>query len=295
MAFNGNLKAHLKTGATCVARAWEVVRKDGVSLGFTDHDRDLSFDGLLYRADTGLTAQSVAQSTGFSVDNAEALGALSSAAISKEDIRAGRYDGARVKAWLVNWMSPDDRELMFQGHIGEIAQAGGEFRAELRGLTEALNTPHGRVFQKPCSAVLGDGDCGIDLSQPGYSTEIAASGVEGNRVFTFDPLPGFADSWFERGRLSVLDGAAKGLLGIIKTDKTVKSSREITLWEALRAPVAAGDLVRIDAGCDKSAETCKVKFSNFVNYRGFPDIPGEDWLLAYPRSSPVNTGGSLKS
>ena len=77
MGVSERFQAHLSSGHTTLARCWQVVRKDGVVLGFTDHDRDLSFDGVTYRADTGLSALSLAQSTGLSVDNTEAIGALS--------------------------------------------------------------------------------------------------------------------------------------------------------------------------------------------------------------------------
>ncbi|MFT6426340.1 MAG: hypothetical protein ACJAYH_002126 [Celeribacter sp.] len=35
------------------------------------------------------------------------------------------------------------------------------------------------------------------------------------------------------------------------------------------------------------------KFDNFLNFQGFPHIPGEDWLTSYPQSSDLNEGGSL--
>ena len=92
------LNTHLKSGATTVCRAWAVRRADGVTLGFTDHDRDLSFDGVTFRAGTGLTARSLMQSTGLAVDNSEAFGALSSDAVREADIESGRYDGAEVRA-----------------------------------------------------------------------------------------------------------------------------------------------------------------------------------------------------
>ena len=77
MAFNDALAAHLATGTTTVCHAWAITRGDGVVLGFTDHDRDLSFDGVDFRAGTGLTAMALQQETGLSVDNSEAIGALS--------------------------------------------------------------------------------------------------------------------------------------------------------------------------------------------------------------------------
>lgn len=170
---------HLATGTTTVARCWRVTRGDGVVLGFTDHDRDLAFEGTLFKAGAGMGGKALSQTTGLAVDNTEAAGALSDAAIGEADLLAGRFDGARVEAWLVNWADPGQRMMQFRGSIGEVAQAGGAFRAELRGLTELLNQPQGRVYQAPCSAILGDARCGVDLTLPGYSEERVVEDVEG--------------------------------------------------------------------------------------------------------------------
>lgn len=287
------LKAHLAQGVTTVCRAWAILRKDGVPFGFTDHDRALAFEGITFKADTGLSAVALAQATGLSVDNTEALGALSDAAVRDDEIEAGRFDGAEVRAWLVNWANPDERLLQFRGSIGEIQREGGAFRAELRGLTEALNRPLGRVYQAPCTAVLGDSACRFDTSLPGYSQTLEVGAVTGGRVFEWAGLPGFDAEWFQRGRLEVLSGAAAGLWGMIKVDQGTQP-RRIELWEALKAEVAPGDRVRIIAGCDRRFETCQAKFNNLLNYQGFPDIPGEDWMMAVPKQSGVNGGGSLR-
>lgn len=294
MGFDAGLKAHLETGATTVARAWEIERTDGERLGFTDHDEDLSFEGLVFRAEAGMTAQVLATATGLSVDNTEAIGALSADAITEEDIGAGRYDGARVRAWLVNWRAPGERVLQFNGTIGEIMRDGGQFRAELRGLSEALNTARGHVYQAPCAAVLGDGRCGVDSSAAAYSVTSPVAGVEDGHVFRFAAMPQFADGWFTRGRLTVVSGAAAGLEAVIKRDATESSERVAEVWEELGAAVAPGDQVRLEAGCDKTVETCRVKFDNFLNFRGFPDIPGDDWLAAVPRKGEDNSGGSRR-
>ena len=92
---------HLKTGATTICRAWSVRRRDGVINGFTDHDRDLEFGGLTYRADTGMTAGALQQATGLSVDNTDAIGVLSDDALREDDIKAGRFDGAEVNDFAV--------------------------------------------------------------------------------------------------------------------------------------------------------------------------------------------------
>ncbi len=285
---------HTATGLTSLCRAWAITRKDGVSFGFTDHDRELSFDGVSFRADSGLTASALAQSTGLSVDNTEALGALTDAAVREDDIEAGRFDGAEVRAWFVNWANPDTRWLQFRGTIGEIRRAGGAFHAELRGLTETLNRPLGRIYQKPCTAVLGDAGCRFDLAQPGYRFEGEFDRVTKGRAFEWDALTGFEPEWFQRGRLDVLSGPSAGLWSMIKRDVFEGGVRRIDLWEPIRGPLVAGDAVRLTVGCDKRFETCRLKFDNLLNFQGFPDLPGDDWVMAYPSSGRANAGGSLR-
>lgn len=287
------LYAHLEGAITTVCRCWRLQRRDGATFGFTDHDGDLVFDSTVFRAGSGLSASAVQQTTGLSVDNTEALGALSDASVTEADLIAGRYDGAEVVAWLVNWAAPEERVIQFRGTLGEIARSGGAFRAELRGLTEALNQPQGRVIQSSCGAVLGDGACRFDLSQPGYFVERAVEAVEAGRVFAFTALAGFDDRWFERGRFTVLSGAAAGLVGMVKNDRIGPAGRRVELWQALATGVAVGNMVRIEAGCDKRADTCRMKFGNFMNFRGFPHVPGDDWLTSYPTRSASRSGGSL--
>lgn len=294
MALTAELKAHFASGLTTVAQCWKLARRDGVVHGFTDHDVDLTFDGVTYKADTGLTARALQQTTGLSIDNTEALGALSDAAVTEEDIRAGRYDGAEVEAWLVNWAEPDQRFMQFKGNLGEVTRGAGGFRSELQGLTEGLNQPQGIGYQAPCGAVLGDRRCGFDFDAvPGYQADVPVELVEDGTIFRFADFSGFEDRWFEKGRLEVLTGAAAGLIGVVKNDRLSADGRDIELWEALRAPIVAGDVLRLQAGCDKRFATCRLKFNNQRNYRGFPHIPGEDWLMNTPVSQDVNDGSAV--
>lgn len=288
------LHAKLGQGITTVARAWEVTRADGVTYGFTDHDRDLVFAGRTFRAGTGMTALALQQGTGLAVDNSEAMGALTDDAISEADIEAGRFDGAEVVAWLVDWSDTAARKVLFRGFVGEIRREDGAFHAELRGLGEKLNRPLGRVFQSPCSAVLGDAACGFDPALPGYVHEGALADVTDARILGLGPVAGFDVEWFRRGRLDVLSGAAAGLSEVIRRDYVEGGSRRLELWTPLRAELRAGDRVRVTAGCDKRLETCRLKFNNILNFQGFPDIPGEDWLTVHPTRAQAKSGGSRR-
>jgi len=229
------------------------------------------------------------------VDNTEALGALRDGAIRAEDVEAGRYDHAEVRAWLVNWADTAQRHLLFRGTIGEIRRAGAAFEAELRGLTQPLNLPLGRAYHTSCAAVLGDAACGVDLAAPEFSCGLPAGAVTERRVFRLSGLREFDAGWFQSGRLRVETGAAQGLTGMIKRDRAEGEARIIELWHPLRADVVPGDLLRLEAGCDKRMPTCRGKFNNLKNFRGFPDIPGDDWSVTDPARSGGRGGGSRRS
>ncbi len=289
---NATLQEHLADGTTHTCYCWALTRRDGLTMGFTDHDRLIQFDGISFVPECGLSARALASTTGLSVNNTEALGVLQSDAISEADIDAGRYDGAQVTIWLVQWDQPEARLVRFAGTIGEITRSAGGFQAELRGLTDALNQPQGRSYLRECNAVLGDERCGFDMTDPGFSVTAPVQTVRGAHEFSFAAVTGFDEKWFEDGALEVLSGAGAGLRDVVKTDRHEGTGRVITLWQPIRALVQPGDTVRLTAGCNKRAATCRKKFSNFLNFRGFPDIPGDDWLVSVPRSNGNTSGGS---
>ncbi|MXQ07634.1 DUF2163 domain-containing protein [Alphaproteobacteria bacterium GH1-50] len=289
------LAAHLATGTTTVARAWLVRRRDGRELGFTDHDRDLSFAGVVFSASAGLSARAVEQTTGLAVDNSEAVGVLSDPAISEGDIRAGLFDGAEVELWLVNWADTSARRRIFRGNLGEIERSGASFRCELRGLSDRLNRPIGRSYQKRCGAVLGDRACGVDIGAPEVSVALPVVRIERGSELWLAGGEAYSEGWFSRGRVSVETGAGVGASGSVKRDRLIAGQRVVELWSFLSAGLQPGDTLRLVAGCDKRAETCREKFDNFLNFRGFPDIPGEDWLMSYPVSADRNDGGTRRS
>lgn len=277
-----DLAAHLASGATTVCRAWKVRRCDGESLGFTDHDGPLYFDGLEFKANSGLTARALQQSTGLSVDNTEAVGALSDDALREEDILAGRYDTAEVTAFLVNWANPEMRMVLFRGTFGEVSRQNGQFTVELRGLSEPLNRQQGRVFQSGCSAILGDSSCRVDLERPEFRLEAVVDLVSSALDLNLNTDGDHPDRWFDLGTLSVLTGPARGLSFPIGEDRRVASGRRVILRQGLVVWPLPGDRVAITAGCDGRATTCRERFANFENFRGFPHIPGDDWLKRFP-------------
>jgi uncharacterized phage protein (TIGR02218 family) len=294
MSARDDFLAQLASGATTLARAWQVRRRDEVVLGFTDHDEDIVLDGMVFKAATGMAAKALQQTTGLAVDNTEAVGALSDAGIDEADLLAGRYDGAEVTIWLLNWANPAQNIIEFRGTFGEVTRAGGAFKVDLRGMTEALNAPQGRVYQRGCDAVLGDAACKVDLSAPEFRTDMVVQSVAGNGEIILSGTSGHPNEWFQLGRFAAVTGAAAGLVGMIKQDRRIGGgARRVALWQALPAALATGDIITLEAGCDRASDTCRIKFNNLLNFQGFPHIPGEDWQISYPNEGAPKDGGSL--
>lgn len=291
-----DLTAHLAGNVTTLCYCWRLTRSDGAVLGFTDHDRPIVLNGLTYQASTGLSASEAVAAADLSVGGGEVTGALASAAISEGDIIAGLYDGAVVDVFLVNWAAPTQNVQVRSGLIGEIKRRDGSFVAEVRSLSAKLDEEGGRIYQHRCDADLGDARCGIDLTQPQYHGAGSVTVASALARFTASGLQGFASGWFARGLLRLTGGANAGFACEVKQHTLVNGVVTIELWQPAPNPIAPGDTFTITAGCDKLIETCDQRFGNAVNFRGFPHIPGSDFLVAHPSLvAQPKTGAALVS
>ena len=277
------LQEHLDSGATTLCWCWRLTRRDASRLGFTDHDRDLTFDSTTFEAAAGFTASEMRDSVGLSVDNLEVTSALSSDRLSEADLAAGIYDDARVEIFRVNWAAPEQRVLMRVGSLGEVRRAGLTFTAEVRGLAHYLQQPKGRLYQFTCDADLGDARCKILLSNPLYRGEGEIVAVASVRRFTVSGLEDFADDWFSRGLLSFTSGAADGQAVEVRYHSKTGSTVTIELWAPARGPLLAAQTFIVTAGCDKHLTTCQAKFANAENFHGFPHMPGNDFVTTFAR------------
>ncbi|WP_375411224.1 DUF2163 domain-containing protein [uncultured Bradyrhizobium sp.] len=288
------LQTKLDSGVTTLARCWKLTRRDGVVAGFTDHDGDLVVGGVTFRAGTGFSSSEAASRFDLSVDSAEISGALADDSLTDADLAAGRYDAAEVETWLVDWSDPSLSVLTARGTLGEVRREGRAFTAELRGLADLLSQESGRLYTARCGADLGDARCKVDLANPALRGAGAVTSVEGSSVLVASGLDGFADTLFYAGRLTWSSGANAGLSIEIKQHRLVAGDARLTLWQAMPEAVAIGDTFTVTAGCDKSFATCRARFANTDNFRGFPQIPGNDFLLASPvQGAPGNDGLSL--
>jgi len=279
----------LDSGATTMALAWRVDRTDGVIQGFTEHDRDLTFESVTYLASAGFTASRMKQSLGLSADNLSVVGALSSDTLNEDDLAAGVYDNAQVELWYVNWQNTAERILLDRGNIGDVARSETNFSAEFRSMLDRMNQTTGRTLQRACDAVLGDGRCTVDLNQLSFKATGTVTTQTG-RALALSGLSAFGDGSFTLGLFTLTSGANAGKSFEVKSHV----GANINLWKVPAEPVTGGTTFSMTVGCRKDLATCRDSFANVLFHRGQPYIPGVDFLAKYPRKDDEEMdGGSL--
>lgn len=288
-----DLQTHLDGGTTTLAWCWRITRADGVSFGFTDHDRTLTFDGTDFEPESGLTASEIRSGSDMSVDAQDAEGVLSSDRITEADILDGRWDSADVEVWRVNWQMTSQRVLMRRGAIGQIRRGRLAFVAEVRSLAHVLGQTVGRTFQATCDAALGDMRCRVDLEDAVFSGTGAVVDLLRDRTFTALGLSQYDRGWFTFGSVEWSSGANSGRTAELLVHDVMDGIAILTLLEPPVLGLAEGDAFIIRAGCDKRIETCGAKFANTSNFRGFPHIPGQDTILRYATRDGGHDGGVL--
>lgn len=286
MSLPPELAAHLGRAVTSVCHCWRLTRADGQVTGYTDHDRTITLEGLVFQPQSGLTASEARSSLGLSVDTVDVEGALSSDGIRDIDIAGGLYDDASVETFLVNWRAPEQFALLRKAIIGKITRSDGRFVAELKSPTHALDQPRGRYVARACDAELGDQRCRANLDPPQFTGSGAVVVQVPPDILNVTGLNAFTPAWFAGGVLTWTAGARAG-----RSDRVLDNRREgahtvLSLGVRDGPAVAEGDTFVIRAGCDKAFVTCKAKFGNAVNFRGFPHLPGNDAGYAY-----VSEGG----
>ena len=183
-AIDPELQAHLESGVTTLCHCLKLEAADGEVLGFADHDRDLTFDGVTYEARSGFDASRLAIGSGLCAGQFRNCRRAHLRPPDRSAARAGLYDRAAFTLHLVNWQDTAQRLLLRAGHLGEVTHGELGFTAELRGLAQKLDEPRGRVFQYGCDAALGDQRCGIDLAAAEFRGEGVVTSVDGPDRFT---------------------------------------------------------------------------------------------------------------
>lgn len=260
-------------GLTSLAFCWTLERRDGAGLGLTSHDQALVIDGTRFAPSPAITPAAVRLRAGLEPQRGEVDGALSDAALSERDLEAGRWDGARVALFAVDWEDAAGEQVaLVGGGLGPVSIKDGGFAAELVGAADALAAPVCPETSPECRAELGDRMCRIDLA--GRREMFAVTAFSGSEL----GLDRVVDARFLFGEMCILDGENGGWRSRI----IAVSASSVVLRDVPSFALPAGCRVRLTEGCDKRFATCRTRFANSANFRGEPHLPGNDLLTRYP-------------
>lgn len=269
-----SLLSHLQGEVTTLAWCWLIARTDGEVLGFTNFDRDLTFDGVTYHSSTGFTPSATTSTNTMAVDNLE-LNSVFSDHITDKDIIGGKFDSAEVQVFQVNYLDlPDSLESSpprylssVSGLLGEIKISDVTVAAEVRSLSQYLAQKQIQLTSKDCRYEYGDSRCGKTPQNQTFTV----TGFETNRKIYLDGDTTFGTA----GKITFTSGANSGLS---KKIASADGGGTTILYEPMPFVIEIGDEVEIEEGCVKSRDACMAK-NNVVNFGGEPDVPGVDEYL----------------
>lgn len=258
----------------CVATFWRIYRRDGVALGFTGHDRDLTFDGIRHRAAPGMLPSAIQRTAALTGDSAAMQGALAHDAISATDLAAGRFDGARVEAGAVDWETLESIAL-YSGTIGSVSQEGAAFSADLLSAKAALDRDVVPRTSPTCRASFCGPQCGLSAARFTHEARVERIDFAANAVTFSGALP--APDTMPCGTVRWIDGPHAG----IAMEVVAASDAGLTLATPLDPALVPGTAAVLTEGCDGRLATCHQRFANAANFRGEPFLPGNDLLARY--------------
>ncbi len=264
------------------ALLWRITRVDGAIFRFTNHNTTINYAGHDYVPASGFSATAREKNDGLKDRNYESVGAITSDAITFEDLRAGKFREAKVEEMVIDWKLPWADP--FETQVSYIVSAnftGEVWNVQLEGVTHRLKQTVGRVYSRMCDVkAFGDNRCNVSGGESAFTyTAQTVTGVNVPRKDFQTSVTGYATNNFKHGYLRFTSGLNDNVT--MEINKSFGSGR-IVLWIPMAFDVAIGDTFNIVVGCDRLLATCRDKFANAANFKGFPFIPGTAATLVTP-------------
>jgi uncharacterized phage protein (TIGR02218 family) len=261
---------------TTLTLCWKLIRSDGIIIGFTAHDKELVLPDGIYVPLPGLAASSLAASASLDVDNLDFSAALNHATISRIDVEAGRYDGARLEIFLADWQAPNAPLVhLARLYIADVDFTGDNLKAEARGESALFDRALVETLSPECRASLGDARCKVAVRRFAKLVKIQSL-ISDTHFGISGPISDI--DYYAYGTVRILSGNNAGFESRI----LASGAQDVTLEDAPPFAMTLGTQVNLIAGCDKRYSTCRAKFENQYNFRGEPFVPGIDSLIRYP-------------
>lgn len=258
--------APYSTAAWCV----RIVTVDGPTLRLTTYPQNLIMsNATVYETDAGYEQTAYSAGTNMAAAAIDLTGFVGVAGITRDQIASGVFDNARVYIFKCDFLNPvEDYEPVAAGFFGKTELQDEKYTIQGMSLIDALSQSVGKSYTAACSRTFGDAGCGISLAA--IDAVGAITSVTSARVFT-DSSRLEVDDWFGAGTIEFTSGQNVGLRPL--EIKSFAAGGVITTFEPAYYLPQIGDTFVITPGCRRRLQDCRDKYSNTVNFFGFPNIP----------------------
>lgn len=260
----------------------KIERSDGLVLGFTSHDCDLTIDGVTYEASKAISPSAASLKVDLSADNLEIKSFINDRGIRDEEILGGKFDNAKISISVVNFVSlPTSLEagtIIASGRVGEISSSETYFTMELRSRATLLNQGISKKTSPRCPHTFGlnDGNSRCPVNAATYTTNVAVTSSNGSTVSVNNT---YATNILAFGTFTFTSGNNEGLTFDIYHNQ----NNEITFFELPPGNIQVGDNAIVVQGCNKTTDACK-SYGAILDFGGFPTggnwMPGKDKYLS---------------
>jgi|GEM_PF-5358705 uncharacterized phage protein (TIGR02218 family) len=286
---------HLQKNCTTIATCLQITRTDGVIIGLTTCAQQLIIGGTVYQYLNSFEPSAIKSNVGKSGD-IEVTCILGTNAFTAADVLAGRYSGAIVEVFWVDYMNvANGQMIMMTGLIGDMKLSDLGVVITIKDLIDLLKQTVGEQYTSCCRVRdFGNSQCdpenGLNVSQYNYAWTVAA--VTTNFQYTLTAAATSpSGNYYTFGKCTFTSGQNKGLMRTVAADAQVTGTQcTITLYEPFPLPVAVGDTVTLQKGCGRLFANCQsfpsstnVSGNNGENFRGEPFLPGSNQLIQVGR------------
>ncbi len=276
-----NKKYVQKRNTLTLAKCFLIKRQDGRQLAFTNHDKALITDGILFEPSHSVTASAAEQSIGLQGGNSQLTGFIATESLDHNELLAGLYDNARVVEYIVDWKYPFGGYFFKTEYVIVSMTYNNNFwQADMEGYSNILSNPVGSLCQRLCPYVFGSDECGVDTtlhtSPSAIVTDVTSSGNNTRQAFTSNTIT--TDNQYNLGTLVFTTGDN----ALYKYDIATNINDQVTLFLQTGFDIQVGDTFYMVQGCDRNHTTCRDRYSNIARFGGFPYIIGRDKMITRP-------------
>lgn len=267
-----NIYDYLKKDLTTITTCWRITLSNGELISFTEHDKDITINGIEYKSDMLISSTAMESRSGLIPNNLDIELSLPLIDPCKTD--GSDYEEASVEVELIDFANTSNIPIqIFCGYITSTTITTSSLKATIQSYSDKLNNTIGEVYSPLCRADFCDFKC--KLSEDSFSFIYSITKIIDKITFFSEEAIAIENGLLNYGKIKIIEGVNLGMTFDIKEN----INGIIIITTPPIQDFSVGSRYKVTMGCDKKFETCINRFNNAINFRGEPNIPGYDELF----------------